>query len=170
MMIKAQITQTRLAFPLNPASDDELYDYFLRQVVYSTYPMAEPIVLEHPFKLESTFRLVQGVRRLKVLDIASRLPAGKVHLVLARQDQYVQNYIHDTFWAKVPKSKRASRLYIQGSEHKIPEAVPRFAAWWTKLIIEGDPRVSGDRTFEGGPWVGGALTGLGRQDIHIQMQ
>jgi pimeloyl-ACP methyl ester carboxylesterase len=169
MMIKAQIAQTRLAFPLNPASDDELYDFFLRQTVYSTYPMAEPIVLEHPFKLESTFRLVQGVRRLKVLDIASRLPDGKAHLVLARQDQYVQNHVHDNFWAKVPKSKRASRLYIQGSEHKVPEAVPRFAAWWTRLIIEGDARLSGDRTFEGGPWMGGALTGAGRTAVHIQM-
>ena len=168
MMIKAQITQTRLTFPLNPATNDELYDFFLRQVVYSTYPLAEPIVLEHPFKLESTFRLVQGVRRLKLLDIAPNLPDHKTHLILARQDQYVQNYVHDTFWAKVPKAKRASRLYIQGSEHKIPEVVPDFSAWWTRLIIDGDTRISGDRSFEGGPWIGGAMTGIGRQDIRIQ--
>jgi len=170
MIIKTQIAQTRMLFPMNPATDDQLYDHFLRQIVYATYPMAEPIVLEHPFKLESTFRLVQGVRRLKLLDIASQLPDGKVHLVLARQDQYVQNFVHDQFWAKVPKSKRASRLYLQGSEHKIPEAVPRFAAWWTRLIIEGDARVSSDRTFEGGPWMGGAITGIGPQDTQIHMQ
>ncbi len=40
-------------------SDDDLYDLFLHQIVYATYPQAEPIVLENPFKLEATYRLVQ---------------------------------------------------------------------------------------------------------------
>lgn len=42
--IKAQIWATRQMFPFNKASDDELYQYFLRQIVYSTYPQAEPVV------------------------------------------------------------------------------------------------------------------------------
>ncbi|MBL7688352.1 MAG: alpha/beta hydrolase [Bdellovibrionaceae bacterium] len=157
--IKTQIMQTRIMFPLNRSTDDELYDFFLKSIVYATYPSAEPIVLEHPFKLEATFRLVQGVRRFHAVDIVNDLPDGKVHLVLARQDQYVSNDVHDAFWKQVPDSKKASRLYIQGSEHKIPEAVPHFSAEWVKLIIAGDARLQTGRTFEGGPWTGTATSG-----------
>lgn len=157
--IKTQIMQTRIMFPLNRSTDDELYDFFLKTIVYTTYPLAEPIVLEHPFKLESTFRLVQGVRRFHAVDIVNDLPDGKVHLVLARQDQYVSNDVHDAFWKQVPNTKKASRLYIQGSEHKIPEAVPNYSAEWVKLIIAGDPRLQNGRTFEGGPWTGAATSG-----------
>ena len=49
--IKIQIAQTRILFHFNPATDDELYDFFLRNLAYATYPSAEPIVLENPFKL-----------------------------------------------------------------------------------------------------------------------
>lgn len=158
LWIKTQITQTRILFPLNRSTDDALYDFFLKSIVYSTYPSAEPIVLEHPFKLEATFRLVQGVRRFRAVDIANDLPEGKVHLILARQDQYVSNDVHDAFWKQVPASKKASRLYLQGSEHKIPESVPHFSAEWVKLIIAGDSRLRSGRSFEGGPLSGNAVS------------
>ena len=50
--IKQQISVTRMQFPFNPYSDEQLYDYFLRQICFSTYPSLEPIVLENPYKLE----------------------------------------------------------------------------------------------------------------------
>lgn len=157
--IRLQIHQTRILFPANPASFDELYDFFLRQIIYTTYPVAEPIVLENPFKLEATFRLVQGIRKWQAKEIVGKLPAGKSHLMLARQDQYVSNAIHDKLWTQIPTPARASRLYIEGSEHKIPEAVPAFAAAWVLRIVEGDSRISGGKTFVGNPWDGTAESG-----------
>ncbi len=46
--IKEQVALTRLQFPLNPYSDDAIYDYFLKQICFTTYPLVEPIVLENP--------------------------------------------------------------------------------------------------------------------------
>jgi pimeloyl-ACP methyl ester carboxylesterase len=157
--IRLQIQQTRLLNPANPASFEELYDYFLRIIVFSTYPIAEPIVLENPFKLEATYRLAQGARTFDAAKFIDEMPAGKLHLVVARNDQYVENGIHDDYWEKLDPSARVSRLYIEGSEHKIPEAVPRFAADWVKRIVEGDPLISGDRTFVGTPWRHSAESG-----------
>jgi pimeloyl-ACP methyl ester carboxylesterase len=155
--IRLQIQQARILNPYNPATFDELYDFFLRMNVYTTYPPAEPVVLEHPYKLEGVFRLVQGIRRFQAKDIVKQLPAGKIHLVIARQDQYVPNAVHDEFWEQLPQGVRASRLYIEGSEHKIPEAVPWFSSAWVRRIVEGDPSIRGGKTFIGTPWRGGIV-------------
>lgn len=156
--IKMQVSQTRVMNPLNPATDDELYDYFLKLIVYSTYPYAEPIVLENPYKLEATFRLVQGVRKFLAKDVVAKLPNDKVHLMIARKDQYLENSVHDAFWASLKPRTKGSRIYIEGSEHKIPEAVPRFAAAWVKLIANGDARLQHDTTWVGVPWNGTAAS------------
>lgn len=159
MYIRMKIAQTRMAFPLNSATDDELYDYFLHRIILTTYGASEPIVLEHPYKLEATFRLVQGIRKFEAKTIAHQLPVGKVHLVLAKGDQYVRNAVHDEFWnEQVPAAVRASRLYIRYSEHKIPEAFPRFSASWVKEIALGNPEISGDRTFIANPYRGTAVS------------
>lgn len=147
--IKLQIQNVRLMFPMNNASFDDLYDYFLHNIIYATYPAAEPVVLENPYKLEAVFRMVQGARKYYAKDYVSYLPAGVTHLVVARQDQYVPADAHEEFWGQMPAATRASRLFIEGSEHKIPEAVPEFAARWVKRIVEGDTTISGGRSFLG---------------------
>lgn len=150
-IVRLEVAQTRLMNPLNPATDDELYDFYLHQLVYTTYPAAEPIVLENPFKLEATFRLVQGVRKFKAVNLVNYMPAGRVHLVQAGSDQYIPASEHENYWNALPESARASRIVIQGSEHKIPEAVPRFSSAWVRLIINGDPRLTGGRSYDGSP-------------------
>lgn len=157
--IKTEVAATRLANPFNPATDDELYDYFLRMNVYATYPSFEPVVLENPYKLEATFRLVQGIRKIKASDLISRIPNGVVHLVVASQDQYVPRHMMDGFWSELPASKRVSRLNVGGSEHKLPEAVPHFSAGWVNLIMKRDPRLSGGRVFDANAWTGEVRSG-----------
>ena len=157
--LRSQVTATRIMFPYNPATDDELYDYFLRNFIYSSYPLYEPIVLENPFKLEGIFRLVQGIRKLVVVDTANQLPKGKIHLVVGTADTYVPNAIHERFWDSLPPGLMASRLFIEGSGHKIPELEPQFAANWLKHVIAGDPAIQGGRTFDGTPTLGRATSG-----------
>lgn len=157
--IKSQVQQARNANPLNPATDDELYDFFLRQFIYSAYPSVEPIVLENPFKLEATFRLVQGVRKFIAKDVAHLLPAKKVHLIQAGADQYIPRETHEEFWNNVTRSAQMSRLIIRGSEHKIPESTPKYAAAWVRLILSSDPRLHSGKTFEGSPTSRSATSG-----------
>jgi pimeloyl-ACP methyl ester carboxylesterase len=146
--ILRQIAGTRIAFPLNPATDDELYDFFLRKLIFTTYPSAEPIVMENPYKLESVFRMVQGIRRFEARKIVRQLPSASVHLVVADQDQYLKSSVMDEFWTNLPKRVKASRIDISFTEHKIPEAIPLFAAGWIYSILK-NPTVSGGKEFHG---------------------
>lgn len=163
--IRLHIAQTRVMFPFNPASDDELYDFFLKQIIYATYPMVEPIVLEHPYKLESTFRLVQGVRKFKASDVVDQLPDNSVHLIVADKDQYIEPKILEDLWTQIPKRARLSRLFIDHSEHKIPEAMPNFSAEWIKLIVKSDKRIQDGRTWKGGTFLGYAASDSERIEI-----
>ncbi len=126
--IKQQISYTRMMFPMNPASDDQLYDYYLRQSVYTTYPSAEPIVLENPIKLEAVFRLTQGIRKLNVISEVAKFPKKSVYLIIARNDQYIPADVLENFWNAIPETSRVEKIYIENSEHKIPEARPLKAA------------------------------------------
>ncbi|MES2964578.1 MAG: alpha/beta hydrolase [Bdellovibrionota bacterium] len=157
--LQLQVEQTRLLNPFLTWSDDEIYDWYLRRFVYSTYPSYEPIVLETPHKLEATFRLVQGIRKFHVVDILHKLPQGKLHLVLAGDDTYVPKDMHEKFWSSIPKGVAASRLTIAGAGHKIPELEPQFSARWVKEIVRGNPKLSQGRQFTGQPWTGKATAG-----------
>ncbi len=153
-LIKAQVLWTRQFLPIYPfifMSDDELYDYYLRQIVYTTYPAAEPIVLENPYKLEATFRLVQGIRKARPVDKTNRIPGKAAHLMIARQDQYIEARVLDEYWQAVPNGSRGSRIYINGSEHKMVEAVPNFTAGWVYEIVMDNKKLFEGRDFEGYP-------------------
>ncbi len=163
--IQMKIQMTRIMWPLNPATDAQLYSFFLKQVVYGQYPLTEPIVLEHPYKLENVFRMTEGTKTFRAGDFAARLPKGKVHLIVADKDQYIPAEILEDFWNSIPEASRASRLFLKNSEHKIPEAYPRFSSSWFKLIIAGDSRLKDSSTWIGGTWSGGASDGTTKIEI-----
>jgi pimeloyl-ACP methyl ester carboxylesterase len=157
--VRTQITENRFMFPANPATDDELYSYFLHELVFATFPAAEPIVLENPYKLEATFRLVEGSHTFMAKDYVDALPAGTVHLMVARKDQYVPASQHEEFWNELPMASRGSRIFIEGSEHKIPEAVPAYSAAWVIDIMSKSQDIRGGKSFEGNPKEGTAKSG-----------
>lgn len=128
--IRTQINWTRVTFPLNPASDEELYAYFLRQNVYYQYPYSEPSMLESPLKAEAVFQMIQGIRKYDMAGAAIRFPPHTVNLMLAGLDQYISSDVLNKFWDRLPVSVRGERTVIEGSEHKIPEAAPDAAAEW----------------------------------------
>lgn len=150
--IRSQIWATRQMVPMNPATDDQLYDFYLRQIVYGTYPQAEPVVLENPFKLEATYNLVRGIRHFRPVDVAERLPAGTVHLMTAATDQYIPGQVLDQFWSRVTPAARMSRIKVFQTEHKMTEVVPEFVAAWIMEILRGNPMLRGGRDFSGWPY------------------
>lgn len=147
--IRFQVAQNRFTVPFNPASDDELYDYFLRNFIFATYPSLERSVIENPYKLEAVFRMVQGIRHYDTLKDAANLPAGSTHLLVATQDQYIEGSVMDRFWNAVPQRSRASRIDISRSEHKIPESIPEFSAAWTTEILSRRGELNRGSRFEG---------------------
>lgn len=149
-LIRSKIHKHRLLYPWDTRSHDELYDEYLKQIVYSTYWQTEPIVLEYPTKLEATYRLAQGVRKYKYSDIASKLAGVPVHMVIALNDQYIPKDVIETAWEQTPASAQSSLLYIFGSEHKVVEFRPHASAVWVERIVEGDQRLIDGRKWKVG--------------------
>ncbi len=146
--IRDQIAATRIAFPYNPATDDELYDYFLKQLVYTVYPTAEPDLLRIPFKLEAVFRMVQGMRKLHTAKHSATLPAHSVHLVGGGSDQLVSPKILDRFWSSIPEASKASRLTIKNTDHDLIKLEPKVVAQWVQRILANDPQTVGGKVTE----------------------
>lgn len=152
--IRNQIAVTRTMFPFNPATDEELYVYFLRQNVYTIFPLTEPSMLSSPLKPEAVFQMTQGVRLFDMLAASQNFPAKSVFLVTAAEDQYIQQPVFKAFWEQLPASSRASWLSIDFSEHKIPEAFPVFAAGWVDHILSDSAETISGRKFRGNPLTG----------------
>ena len=152
--IKSQIWLTRQTQPWNLSSDDALYEFFFRQIVYWTYPYAEPVTLANPFKLEGIVRLGLGIRKFRASDVASSFPAHSIHLVIAGKDQYIPRSILEDFWSHVPESARASKMVIGSSGHKVPEEAPKFSAAWVMEILKDSKVLQSNVEFDGDPATG----------------
>jgi pimeloyl-ACP methyl ester carboxylesterase len=149
--IKEQISNTRSLFPYNKASDEELTDYFIRQLVYTTYPLAETSSMENPYKLEGITSMVQGIRMYQPIEEARFLPAKSLHLVISENDQYIPQDIYANYWDAIPMKARASRTFVKYSEHKLPEAFPRFTIQFIQGILDGQPIMFNGDTLYANP-------------------
>jgi len=154
IFIQSQIAWTRITFPYNPATDEELYAYFLRNIVYFVNPYSEPAMLRSPLKPEAVFQMTQGIRKYDVPSAATKFPAKSIHLVIAGADQYIPRKVLETFWSSLPSDMRASKMIIDYSEHKIPEAFPQFNAQWVNMIMQETPGVNDGLSFEADPFDG----------------
>jgi pimeloyl-ACP methyl ester carboxylesterase len=157
--IKQQIAIVRATQPLNPSTDDELYDYFLRQLVYTTYPELEPIMLKNPYTFEAVFRMVKGARYFNANDYTSALPAGKFHLVASDQDQYVPLASLQTYWQQLPSKDRASFINVADTFHELPTEHPAFMAGWLMEILNDNASTNQGLTFDGDPLGDSATSG-----------
>lgn len=154
-MIREKIARTRHLFPY--MTDDQLYDQYLYQLVYWTYPAAEPVITATPYGLEGVFRMVQGIRKFRPIESIKQLPEN-IHMMVAGKDQYIDSSVLDGYWAAVPTASKASHIVVQGSEHKIPEAVPNFAAAWIyEIIVKKNPLLFKGMDFQGQPATGEVL-------------
>lgn len=150
-ILKAQIEMTRKMYPQNPATDEELTDFFIRQLVYTTYPAAEISSLENPYKLEGITRIVQGIRMYQPIEEVNNIPNKSLHLLVAEFDQYIPRDIFEKYWKAVPLRARASRTFIRYSEHKVPDIYPRFTAQFVKGVLDGQPLLFNGDTLEANP-------------------
>lgn len=151
LLIRSEIAGNRMTFPFNPATDEELYAYFLRQIIYFVDPIAEPSILSSPLKPEAVFQMTQGIRKYDILGASKNLPQDSVHLMVAGQDQYIPRPVLQKFWDQLPLGSQASRVLIDFSEHKIPEAFPEFAAKWVGGILNDLSDLQGGQCYEADP-------------------
>ncbi len=150
--IRLQISLVRLTQPFNMwaglYSDGQLYDYFLKTLVYTTYPAVEPSVLENLYKPEATYRLAQGMKDFDGFTITSFLRDHKVHFVTPTKDEYIGQDVFDKYWAALPEDAKSSRLIVPGGKHKLPEEQPSLSAEWVVRVIEDKSgQLSGGKVF-----------------------
>ena len=151
-------------------SNDQLYDYYLKMLIYTTYPYAEPSIMKVPNKLESTYRLVQGIRKYQPEKIADKLPAGRVHLMVGAQDTLVLPYVLDTFWRNANPRARMSRIFLQNTSHYINDVTPKFSAAWIAQIVLGNNLMFRGKDFIGYPWLGFAQLADGSGKIILDKE
>jgi len=152
-MIRKEIDWFRKTYPSNPATNEELYSYFLRQNVYYVYPRTEPSMLENIFKPEAVFQMTEGIRQYNILEASQSFPSRSVHLILAGQDQYIPKETLNKFWEQLPVAAKASRVTLLFSEHKVPEAFPIYFSKLTKELLS-DPKFLEGKTFTANPYTG----------------
>lgn len=167
-LILQSVRNHRLMFPLDPRSDEELYDLYLRGVV-ATFPLVEPVILENPFKLEGVYRMVKGAKNWNAAGEAAKLPAGQIHIVAATGDEYVKLDRMQNFLNHVPSGVLESVLFIEDPSaeillpsqkyHKIPELRPTLSAAWVHEIVSGNRHLQKGRIFNVDPQTGEARSG-----------
>lgn len=128
-----------LTFPFDMRSSDEIYDYYLRLIIFTTYPLAEPIVLENKYKLEGVYRMVKGAKNWRAADLVEQFPPGKLYLMAGEDDPYVKLPYLQEFWKNVPSRAKAGFITLHGVHHKIPEEVPELAAKWVTRFLSEKP-------------------------------
>jgi len=167
-LIRLLISHYHRMFPMAVINEDELYDYFLRILVISSYHFSEPTILKwgawQPF---AASELIRGIRKLDAEGLAERLPKESLHLVIAGMDPYIPETTLMEFWNSVPKSARGSLLKIVGVEHKINESVGPFIAGWTNAIVLGNPMIRYGREFIGHPVKGEAKSREGGALVNL---
>lgn len=148
MWIRMQMTNFRMTFPWMRVDDEKLYNYFLRVLVFATYPSAEPVIYENHLKIEGAYQLSKGASKFRASDLVHRLPVdGKIHLMVAGKDEYVTPQTLETLWNQISPKARGSRIIVTDAKHKIPEDVPRFAAQWVATVVDGEADMKNGSTF-----------------------
>ncbi len=157
-MINDWVRTHRIMFPLDPRTVDELYDHYLRVLVYSTYPLAEPVVLENPYKLEAIYRMVLGAKNFRAKDFIPGMKKGQLHIVGAIDDQFVKDPELQGFWQTLA-GKGMSYLRLSDTGHKIPTERPELTANWIREILRGNPELNKGLQFDGDAVKGEARSG-----------
>lgn len=137
-----------LLVPFETRTREKLYRYYLRAFIFSLFPMAEPALLDNPYKLNAVFRLIEGARSYRAVDYKDQFPKNKVHLISAQDDDLVKEPTLVALWNQIPG---ASFLRLERTGHQIPAERPTMAAAWVHRILSRHPAISGGRVFEGDP-------------------
>ncbi|MGZ3651371.1 MAG: alpha/beta hydrolase [Bdellovibrionota bacterium] len=155
-----QVKMFKMMHPTDKRSDDEIYDFeALKPFIFQNYPIYEPAVKKHPWRIGAVWEMVRGIRKFKATDIIHDLSNTHIHLIMAGKDQYVPAPDHMEFWNALGNESKLSRIVMAGSEHKMPEAIPHFLAGWLGLCLDGDNRLTNNVTFDGQPAAGTASAG-----------
>lgn len=149
--IKGLVRAHRLNFPFDLRGDNELYDHYLRIFIYTTYHLAEPSILENPFKQEAIYRMVKGIKDWQAWEHLTGFPPQSVHVLGAAEDAYIKDRALQKYWDSLPESSRASYLRIAETGHKIPDERPELTAAWLYYILAKHPDLQRGLFFEGDP-------------------
>lgn len=151
-LIRYFVDNYQRAFPMLGVDGEELYDFFFRGLVLSTYHLSEPAILKWgPFQPYAASELARGIRRMDAKALSQKMPRQSVHLVIAGQDAYIPREVMTRFWHQIPENARASFAVFEGVEHKINESVGPFLGAWVRRIVERQPVVRSGKAFMGVP-------------------
>lgn len=157
-LIHKSVRNHRALYPWDLRPYDAIYDQYLYILVNSTYPYLEPQLRGKQRWIDGVFHLVQGAKDFVAMDLVSKLPRGRLHLVGAVDDEFVTDKELIAF-ANAIKGKYESYLRVLRSKHKIPHEHPEFLAKWIYQIVIRNPDLHRKLDFIGDPKTGEVRSG-----------
>ncbi len=158
-IIQTWVNHHKVVYPLDSRSDTELYDHYLRVYVYSTYHLAEPVILENPYHQEAIYRMVKGAKNFTAAAYGRQFPKNAIHVVGAVDDDFVKDENLGAFWKGLPGNRQASYLRVEHTQHKIPALRPEITASWVNQILKGNPDLHRGLIWQVDPYEGNARSG-----------
>ncbi len=139
--------------PFIPETKDDLYNFFLRVQVFTTYSLMEQsLIADEPSpevllkRLDDIFKMVVGIRKLNLTSAISMLSSNMpIHLFIATADEYLHyNPFYEylwiskpvliQYWDSVPQTNQAT-LSLINSHHKMTEEFPNWIAKYMEVLI-----------------------------------
>jgi pimeloyl-ACP methyl ester carboxylesterase len=170
LAIKAQVAWTRLGFPCSMSlyaqawwcrsangqlvTDDQLYSIFMKNYVYTLYPLADKTMNKYDFKINQTYQLVEGIRKWNALSDSQKLPTNSLHLVVGLADNLVSPMVMSEFWKQVPAQSQSTVISVAGAVHESPMQLPEFISGWVQTVTEKKSEITAQgKSFYGNPLI-----------------
>lgn len=142
-------------WPMNPYDYEGLALELSSRLFLYSVAMQEPTVLKWgAFQVLGASQLFDSAYYMDGVSLASRLPAGSLHIAWAEHDQYMPRTVLDNFWERIPARVKGSLMIVKGTEHKLNESVGPFIGSYVAAVGESNKIFNPGETLEAEPQAG----------------
>jgi pimeloyl-ACP methyl ester carboxylesterase len=133
---------------LNPFADRKMvYESIFTTIVFSTYHLSEPKILDQPNKQEAVVKLALGMRSFNIFDRYSTLRNNTVVLVGGSEDNLVTQAVLTKAWTSITKSMRSAYVVMLGLPHRTTTYDPVGSVNIIKEALRSDGVLNNGRMF-----------------------
>ena len=133
---------------MNPfANRDQVYETIFTTIVFSTYHLSEPKILDQPNKQEAVVKLALGMRSFDIFKRYPTLTNNSLVLVGGSEDNLVTQEVLTKVWTTIAKSMRSAYVVMLGLPHRTTTYDPVGSVNIIKEALKADGVLNNGRMF-----------------------
>ncbi len=133
---------------MNPFANREMvYETIFTTIVFSTYHLSEPKILDQPNKQEAVVQLALGMRSFDIFKRYSTLRKNSLVLVGGSEDNLVTQPVLTKVWTTIAKSMRSAYVVMLGLQHRTTTYDPVGSVNIIKEALKADGVLNNGRMF-----------------------